>query len=270
MIASPGARFSIRTGPPSAVRACQLIVSEWTKLRSARSTYLMLAFAAVATLALSSVLAAGQATQHATKESPADPLLPTFIGLSYAYVTMGFFGVLEFTSEHTTGLIRTTFAAVPRRRAVLAAKAAVAGVVTLVLGEILSFVTFFLVQAILSGHHRSVSLSHPGVLGAVTAEGTFLFLITIMGTGVGAIVRHTAGAVATLLGLLAAPAILLFLPASWSDTIGRFTPLFSAGQVVTLHPRTELLSPALSMAVLAAWPAIVLAVAAILITHRDV
>jgi ABC-2 type transport system permease protein len=270
MTASQDARFGIMTGPPSAVRACRLIVSEWTKLRSARSTYLMLLFAAGATLALSSVLAAGEATQHATKGPPADPLLPTFIGLSYALVTMGFFGVFEFTSEHATGLIRTTFAAVPRRRAVLAAKAAVAGVVTLVLGELLSFATFFLAQAILSGHHRSVSLSHPGVLGAVMAEGTFLFLISMMGTGLGAIVRHTAGAVAALLGLLAAPAILLFLPASWSDIIGRFTPLFSAEQVIALHPRPELFSPALSMAVLVAWPAAVLIVAAILISRRDV
>jgi ABC-2 type transport system permease protein len=183
---------------------------------------------------------------------------------------MGFFGVLEFTSEHATGLIRTTFAAVPRRRGVLAAKAAVAGVVTLVLGELLSFATFFLVQAILSGHHRSVSLSHPGVLDAVTAEGTFLFLISMIGIGLGAIVRQTAGAVAALLGLLAAPAIFLFLPAPWSDIIGRFTPLFSAEQVVALHPRTELFSPASSMVVLVAWPAVVLVVAAILISRRDV
>jgi ABC-2 type transport system permease protein len=270
MTASRDARFSVMTGPPFAVRACQVIVSEWTKLRSARSTYLMLLFAAVATLALSSVLAAGEATEHATKGSPVDPLLPTFIGLSYALVTMGFFGVLEFTSEHMTGLIRTTFAAVPRRRVVLAAKAAVVGAVTLVLGELLSFVTFFLVQAILSGHHRSVSLSHPGVLDAVTAEGTFLFLISMMGIGLGAIVRQTAGAVATLLALLAAPAIFLFLPASWSDIIGRFTPLFSAEQVVALHPRPELLSPASSMVVIVAWPAVALVVAAILISSRDV
>lgn len=206
----------------------------------------------LATLALSSVLAAGEATEHATKGSPVDPLLPTFIGLSYALVTMGFFGVLEFTSEHATGLIRTTFAAVPRRRGVL------------------SFVTFFLVQAILSGHHRSVSLSHPGVLRAVTAEGTFLFLISMMGIGLGAIVRQTAGTVAALLGLLAGPANFLFLPASWSDFIGRFTPLFSAEQVVALHPRTELFSPASSMVVLVAWPAVLLVVAAILISRRDV
>jgi len=74
-------------------------------------------------------------------------------------------GVLAFTAEHLTGLIRTTFVAVPRRRAVLAAKAATAGAVALAAGEVLAFASFFLTQAILPGHHRGLSLAQPGVPG---------------------------------------------------------------------------------------------------------
>ena len=78
---------------------------------------------------------------------------------------------VAFSSEHATGQIRTTFAAVPRRRAVLAAKAAVVGAVALVLGELLAFVSFFLVQAILSGHHLGIKKCGPP--GALEAESGF-------------------------------------------------------------------------------------------------
>jgi ABC-2 type transport system permease protein len=178
--------------------------------------------------------------------------------------------VLTFTSEHTTGLIRTTFTAVPRRRAVLAAKAVVAGTVTLVVGELVSFASFLLAQAILSGNHLGVSLSHPGVPGAVLADGILLSVCTLVGLGLGAIIRHTAGALAVLAGLIYLPAVLGLLPAPWNDRIGRFTLFYAAQQVVALHPRANLFSPALSMLVLIAWPAAALLGAAVLITRRDV
>ncbi len=151
----------------------------------------------------------------------------------------------------------------------LAAKAAVVGAVALTTGEVLAFASFFLVQAILSGHHHGISLTHPGVAGAVLAEGTLLFVCAMLGTGLGAIIRHTAGSVAALFGLIAVPAILLFVPAPWNDRIGRFTLMYAAEQVVAQHPQTNLFSPALSMLILLAWPAAVLLTATLLITRRD-
>jgi ABC-2 type transport system permease protein len=246
-----------------------MLTSEWTKLRSVRSTYWTLLIAAVTAIGLSAIVAVALATAPAAGRPPVDPLLPGFASLEYAVLAVGVLGVLAFTSEHTTGLIRTTFAAVPRRRAVLAAKAAVVGTVTLVVGELVSVASFFLVQAILSGHHLGVSLSHPGVPGAILANGTLLFVCAMVGLGLGAMIRHTAGAVAALVGLIYFPAILVLLPTPWNDRLGRFTLFYAAQQVAALHPRTGLFAPALSMLILLAWPAAALLIAAVLITRRD-
>src|SRR5580704_10162539 len=110
---------------PLAVRARDVLTSEWTKLRSVRSTYWTLLVAVV--------------LSHAPgKQTPVDPLLPGLISQEYAVLAVGVLGVLAFSTEYGTGLIRTTFAAVPRRRAVLAAKAAVIGALTLVAGEVVA------------------------------------------------------------------------------------------------------------------------------------
>jgi hypothetical protein len=86
----------------------------------------------------------------------------SFGGFPTAQLAVAALGLLAFTAEHSTGLIRTTFAAVPRRPAVVAAKAATAGAEALAAGEVLAFASFFLTQAILSGHHRGLSLAHHG------------------------------------------------------------------------------------------------------------
>ncbi len=255
--------------PSHAVRARDLLTSEWTKLSSVRSTYWTLLIAVVTAVGLSAVVAVAFAAPPATAGPPIDPMLPSFASLEYAVLAVGVLGVLTFSSEHTTGLIRTTFTAVPRRRAVLAAKAAVAGMVTLVVGELVSFASFLLAQAILSGHHLGVSLSHPGAPVAVLADGILLSVCTLVGVGLGAVIRHTAGAVAALAGLIYLPAILGLLPAPWNDRIGRFTLFYAAQQAVALHPKAGLFSPALSMLVLVTWPAAALLAAAVLITRRD-
>ncbi|HBW21174.1 MAG: hypothetical protein ACLPN6_09255 [Streptosporangiaceae bacterium] len=157
----------------------------------------------------------------------------------------------------------------PRRWAVLAAKAAVAGTVALICRELLAFALFFLTQAILSGHH-SVSLSQSGAAGAVLAAGFFLCAYAVTGVALGAIVRHTAGAIAATIGVIyLLAALCLFLPSPWKDRIGRFTLGFAAYQVVSVHPQPGLLSPALSMLVLVGWPAAALIVARLVITRRD-
>jgi ABC-2 type transport system permease protein len=253
---------------PVAVRARDVLTSEWTKLRSVRSTYWTLLVAVVTPLGTGVIVAAAFAHQPAGG-APVDPLLPGFISLEYAVLAVGVMGVLAFTTEYGTGLIRTTFAAVPRRRSVLAAKAAVIGALTLVVGELVAFASFGLVQAVLSGQHLGVSLSHPGVPGAVLADGLILSVVTLMGVGLGAIIRHTAGGIAALVSLIILPAILALLPAPWGGRVGRFTVLEAARQVTALHPATNLFAPAASLLVLLAWPAVTLLAAALMITRRD-
>jgi ABC-2 type transport system permease protein len=257
--------------PSIAVRAGDVLAGEWTKLRSVRSTYWTLLVAGVTPIAFSVLVAFTFTNQPAAAPSPLrlDPLLPGLISLEYALIAVSVLGVLAFSSEYATGLIRTTFAAVPRRRAVLAAKAAVTGAVTLVAGEVVAFVSFFAVQAILSGHHLGVSLSHPGVPGAVLAEGILMCVCALMGVGLGAIIKHTAGGIAAALGLIVLPSILALLPSPWSGRIGRFALLDAARQVTALNPATNLLAPALSLLVLLAWPAAALLVASLLVTRAD-
>ena len=254
--------------PSLAVRARDVLACEWTKLVSVRSTFWTMLIAVVTPVAISALVAAtlGSAPQRG---APIDPLLPGLLSLEYAVLSVAVLGVLAFSTEYGTGLIRTTFAAMPRRRAVLAAKAGVLGLVTMAAGELVAFVSFFLVQAILSGHHLGVSLSAPGVPGAVLAEGLLLFVVAMLGLAVGAIVRHTAGGIAAVIGVIILPGILAVLPAPWGGRIGRFTLVDAAHQVTALHPATNLFAPALSLVVLLAWPALALLAAALMITRRD-
>src|SRR5579859_2699940 len=254
--------------PSLAVRARDVLACEWTKLVSVRSTYWIMLVAVVSPVAISGLVAAtlGNAPRRGAR---IDPLLPGLLSLEYAVLSVAVLGVLAFSTEYGTGLIRTTFAAMPRRRAVLAAKAGVLGLVTVAAGELVAFASFLITQGVLSGHHLGVSLSAPGVAGAVLAEGLLLFVVAMLGLAVGAIVRHTAGGIAVVVGVIIVPGILAVLPAPWGSRLGRFTLVDAAHQVTALHPATNLFAPALSLVVLLAWPALALLAAAVLITRRD-
>ena len=264
----PSAQAPTQGTPPLALRARDVIASEWTKFRSVRPTFWTLLVAIVTPIG-STLLVAFALSSQPRGAPPVDPMLPIFISLDYAVLAIGVRGVMAFSTEYSTGLIRTTFAAVPRRRAVLAAKAAVTGAVTLAVGELVAFATFFTAQAVLSGHHLGVSLSHPGATGAVLADGLILPVVALMGVGLGATIRHTAGGIAALVALIILPATVALLPAPWGGRLGRFTLLDAARQVTALHPATNLFSPALSLVVLLAWPALILLAAALTITRRD-
>ena len=256
------------SAPSLGVRALDLLASEWTKFRSVRSTYWSLLVAVITPVAVSAVVAFAF-TSARNQGPPPDPLLPEVISLEYAVIAVSVMGVLAFSAEFSTGLIRVTFTAAPRRRAVLAAKAVVLAAVTLAVGEVVAFATFGLVQAILAGHHQGVSLGHPRVPGAVLGAGLLLCVCALLGLALGAIIRHTAGGIAATIAVILIPGILLLLPSPWNGRIGRFTLLEAAQQVSALHPAADLFSPGWSLLVLLAWPAAGLAAAAILITRRD-
>jgi ABC-2 type transport system permease protein len=256
------------SAPSRATRARDLLASEWTKFRSVRSTYWALLVAVVTPVAVSAVVALAF-TNTPKGGPPPDPLLPDVISLEYAVIAVSVLGVLAFTGEYSTGLIRVTFTAAPRRRAVLAAKAAVLAVVTLAAGEVVAFASFGLVQAILAGHHEGVSLGRPGVPGAVLCAGLLLCVCALLGVALGAVTRHTAGGIAATIAVIALPGVAALLPSPWNGRIGRFTLLEAAQQVSALRPSANLFSPAWSLLVVLAWPAAALAVAAVLITQRD-
>lgn len=257
--------------PSLAIRAGDLVAFEWTKLRSVRSTYITLLIAAVVTIGGSVIVAHAFASARQPSPGEFSALAASFLAYAeYTVIPVSVLALLQFTSEYSTGLIRTTFAAVPRRWALLAAKAAVVGAAALVSGEVLAFACFSIVQAILTGRHGGLSLGQPGVLGAVLAGGFVLCACALTALGLGAIIRHTAGAItAALVVIYLIAGLCLVLPAPWKDDIGRFTLAFAATQVVALHPQPGLFSPAWSMLVLIAWPAAALLTAGLVISRRD-
>ena len=257
---------------PRLLRMRHALASEWTKVRSVRSTIWTLLIAGITAIGGSVVIAfaaGSNANASASASESFDPVASIYLAwLEYPVLALGVLGVLAFTSEFATGQIRTTYTAVPRRRAVLAAKAAVVGTITLVLAEVLSFIAFFVGEAILSARHRGVSLGDPGALRAVLSAGISLCAVALLGVALGAIIRHTAGGVVALPALIYLPLALVSLPAPWGNRIGKFTALMASYQLVSVHPRAGLLPPPLSLLVLLAWPAALLVLAAALI-DRD-
>jgi hypothetical protein len=237
-----------------------------------RSNYVTLLVAAIATIGSTAIVA--QAIAAATAPPPGGAitaLSASFLGYAeYAVIPVSVLAALQFTSEYATGLINTTFCAVPRRWAALAGKAAVTGATALIVGEVLAFACFWLTQAMLSGRQRGVSLAQPGVPGAVLAGGFVLCACALTALGLGAIIRHTPGAItATLAAIYGVGVLCLVLPSPWKDDFGRFTMAFAAAQVVALHPQQGLLSPAVSMLVLLAWPVAALLAAGLVTARRD-
>jgi hypothetical protein len=153
---------------------------------------------------------------------------------------------------------------------VLGAKAAVLGAVVLVVGEIVSFASFFLGQAILSGSAPSVGIGDPGVLQAVAFGGLYLTALGLFGLGLGAIVRHTAGAITTFVGVvLIAPEIVRLLPSSIGDTIGKYLPANIGISLTSVHHQANQLSSWVGFGVLCAWAAAAIAVGGCLMVRRN-
>ena len=202
----------------------------------------------------------------------AGPLLGEWAGWRrWLAILAGFVGVLIITSEYGTGTILSTFAAIPQRRAVLAAKAIAFTTTTIVLGIASSFAAFFVFQACLAGDGLRASLDDPGVLRAVVGGGLYVTVLGLLGLGLGTIIRSSAGAIAALFGLLFVPPLLIgLLPPSWQTTIRPYVPMEAGSQIfiaVTNDPNA--LDPWVGFGIFAIYAAVALIAAFILIRHRD-
>jgi ABC-2 type transport system permease protein len=246
--------------------------SEWTKLRSVRSARWTLAAMVGGTLALGITDALVEAAQWAhlpaAQRAAFDPTNISLAGLAFAPLAIGTAGVLTMTGEYATGTIRGTFAAIPRRRLVLAAKAAVLGAVAAAIGEVTMLIAFLAGQAIMAGRAPHTSLSAPGVLTAVTLSGGYLALLGLFGLGIGVIIRHSAAAIASYVGLvLVLPYILLALPGH----LARFAPeTMLASSVAAVRPQAHYLPPGWpGFALMAGYAAAVLGLGGFLLARRD-
>jgi ABC-type transport system involved in multi-copper enzyme maturation permease subunit len=235
---------------------------EWVKLRTLRSTTWVLS----AGLALS--VALGVVAGYNTRSVTGDPTSNVLAGVILGQVVLGVLGALMMTSEYSSGMIRVTLATVPRRPLMLAAKATTLGLAGLIAGEITTFASFLLGIAVLRPSVPHPSLSDPAVLRAVALTGLYLTLIGLAGLGVGTVIRHGPGAVATLVGALF---VLPLIAGAASVGTGKFMPQMIAGNSLAAVKPVQGFdwSPWLELGIVAAYPAILLAAGCWLLVRRD-
>jgi ABC-type transport system involved in multi-copper enzyme maturation permease subunit len=269
-IATAPGRLPSGDGPilPGVVR------SEFTKFRSVRSSYATVAAAFLAAAAIGPVQCALYASRfpnvEADEKAEFSAAHLSLNGILLAQLAIGVLGVLLISSEYTTGMIRATFAAVPQRRTVLAAKALVFTAVTLIVSEIACFIAFFAGQAFLTNKHLEAHLSDPGVLRAVIGGGLYLAVLGLLALALGTIIRHSAGAIATLLGILfVLPGIASALPRATQDAINQYLPSNAGQQIYALRIDPHTLQPWAGLGVFCVYTAIALLAAAILLQRRD-
>jgi hypothetical protein len=251
-----------------------VVRSEWTKLRSVRSTYWTLLAAAVALIGLSALLCSifvgRYDTLSAVDKATFNPTAFSLNGSMLAQLAMGVLGVLVITAEYSTGMIRTTFSAVPQRDTVLAVKAAVFGATAAVVGVVSSFAAFFVGQAILSSKNVGASITDPNVLRSVIGSGLYLAVLGLLALGIGALLRHTAGAIAAVFGLIfVLPGIVLALPASWSDAISKYLPSNAGSAIFRTASDRPSLAPWTGFGLFCAYAAVALIAAGVVIRRRD-
>jgi ABC-type transport system involved in multi-copper enzyme maturation permease subunit len=245
---------------------------EWQKLRTVRSTWYIVAIFAAGMIGLAMLALSHEnyAQTSAAGRASFDPARDAFIGLVLGQLLLGVLGVLAITTEFSSGMIRATFAAAPSRPLVLAAKAAVLGAVTLAAGEISAFAAFYAGQAMLKAPAPHATLAQPGVLRAVLMAGAYPALIALISLGIGAIIRHTAGAICALVGVVfVLPLSIFSLGSSLQNTAQKFLPDTMRNSLIAVKPVAHMLSPGLTFGLLCGYAMAALAAGAWALARRD-
>lgn len=243
--------------------------SEWTKLWSLRSTWITLLGAAVLTPALGMMVAG--AYQPGDVDGDLDPVALPLFGLNFTQLAVAVLGVLAISGEYSTGMIRSSMAAVPRRLPVLWAKAAVFGTVVLAIFLPVCFLTFLLAQPLLSGTEMAASLSDPGVTRAIVGSAVFVGYGAVLGLTIGTLLRRPAGAIAAYVGIvMLLPELASTLPWEWVDDIVRYLPFDVGESLGSAAQRPGDLAIPVAYLVMAVWTAAGLSAAALLLKRRDV
>ena len=265
---------TVSAAPVGRITQRRVALSEWTKLRSVRSTRWSLLATLVLIIGIG-ILACAVFESRWPHLSPDDrrhfhPLRANLAGVNFAQLALGVLGVLVITAEYSTGMIRASFSAVPKRLPVLWGKALVFGVVAFVVSLPAVFIVFFAGQAILSGQHINVGISHPGVIRALFGAALFLTVMGLFGLGLGAIVRNTAAGIALLAAIVfVLPPIIGLLPSSVSNSIDPYLPSNAGGAIWTINPDPNTLAPWTGIALFAGYAALSIAIAAVLLNRRD-
>ncbi|MEU2335322.1 ABC transporter permease subunit [Streptomyces sp. NPDC013172] len=270
--------------PEQRARFADLIAAEWIKVRSLRSTYWVLGLSALAAIAInvnavhSDLLYIGRPQPDGSPPVKYDPLWHglNIIAADLMTLAAASFGAITVFGEYATGMIRTTFAAVPDRRAVITAKVALVTAITLVLGAIVSTTSFFVTNAMLAPHHVGLSIHDPGCARAVVAYALIVPVCALIGMALGTVLRHATASITAVVGKL------FILPLLFGGDryklfkeIGNYLPL-NAESRLTLNPHGQAhlgRYPATitgSWIALAAWALASVIVAVVVVRRRDV
>jgi ABC-2 type transport system permease protein len=257
------------------VTQARVIVSEWTKLRSLRSTLWSLGVAVLLTIGLP-LLFGAVTSSHWGSMSPHEqanrhPLDIALAGVNLSQLAIGVLGVLIITGEYSTGMIRASLAAVPKRLPVLWAKVAVFAVTTFALMVPSVIVAFFASQAIVDEHAPlKISFTAHGVTRTVLGGALYLTVLGIFALGLGAITRNTAGGIAAFAGIMfVIPPLVLILPTSWQNDISPYLPSNAGRDIFSLTTGAHDLHPWPGFALFCGYAVAMIAIAAVLLKRRD-
>ena len=215
--------------PSTRLSFAGVLRSEWIKLRTLRSTVwsylfvilLTLGMALVMSLTIANGMGGGVDVQGVSGPAATELFVQSSVfGVFLAQLVVAVLGVLVVTGEYSTGMIRSTLAAVPTRLPALAAKAAVLFVATFIVGLISTVGAFFVSTAVYSGYGLSASIADSVVFLPLLGAALYLSLLAVFSLGVGAMVRSSAGGIGIVLALiLVVPVVLQMIPADWAQSV---------------------------------------------------
>jgi ABC-type transport system involved in multi-copper enzyme maturation permease subunit len=274
-VAAPAAPAPVAARPALKVTQGRVLLSEFTKFRSLRSTLYTLLTAVVLMIGIGALFSAVTASQYhtfsAADKAAFNPVTTSLQGTVFAVVAFGVLGVLMISGEYTTGMIRSSLTAVPRRLPVLWGKLAMFAGTIFSVSLVASFISFFLGQALLNSHHLGVSITAPGALRSVIGAALYVTVAGLIGVALGTLFRNTAAGIATFAGaFFVIPPLAGLLPSSVSNHLTPYLPSNAGGALwggaADVH---NALSPWTGFALLCGYAVVLIAAAAWRLRRSD-
>ena len=257
------------------VTQARVLRSEWTKFRSLRSTVWTLLVTVTLTIGIGALVSAVTASNFdrldPAQQATFDPVGTALGGVTFAQLAIGVLGVLMVSGEYATGMIRSSLTAVPTRLPVLWGKLAVFGAVAFVVSLVASLAAFLIGQALLDGDGLGVSLAAEGAVRSVVGSALYLTVAGMIGLCLGALLRNTAAAISTFVGVFfVLPPLSQLLPESWTSNFVQYLPSTAGGSLTgTSVNVADALSPWTGFAVLCLYAVVMIALAAVRMRRTD-
>jgi ABC-2 type transport system permease protein len=262
------------SAPISAPRVTQarITLGEWIKLRTAKTNRITLLAGGAVTVIFGVIFSAAvsSGTAAGPLEGISNPVDISLRGTFIAQLVMGTLGVLLVAGEYSTGLIRTTMAAVGSRVGLVAAKVTVVGASVFSVMFVACTLAVLAGQAVYSGDEATSSLADPDVWRVIIGTSAYVTAVALIGVALGFILRSTASAIGTLVGcFFIFPTLSRLLPDAITDNLLKFFPTSAGDSLTAMNPGADLLSPGMAAVTLAVWVIGLLGLAVVLVRRRD-